>query len=329
LFRVCLPLLAALAVAAAWMAYYNWRVTGNPAKMPYMVHEQTYGAAPFFLWQPAGPVPEYRHEKIARLHGWLRDTYLYQRTWAGFVGEKWIALVNLWHFFLGIGLSIPLLALPWVLRNRRYWLPVAIVSAGWIALVMTTWANPHYFAPAAPALLLLVVQGIRHLRVRATAAEPAAAAPSPPGRGMGKGAQDRNVGSATARTSQRASRRRLAVRALVLAQLIGFVQYAWFHVRQPDGEFAGRRADFVRQLQADPGQHLVVVQYGSEYDIHQEWVHNGADIDSARIIWARSMGDAADRRLVEYFQDRHVWLLRADETTPQLVPYGEATQPGS
>ena len=76
-----------------------------------------------------GPIPEYRQEKIARVHGWLRDTYLYQRTWAGFVGEKWIALVNLWHFFLGIGLSIPLLALPWVLRNRRYWLPVAVVTA--------------------------------------------------------------------------------------------------------------------------------------------------------------------------------------------------------
>jgi hypothetical protein len=263
--------------------------------MPYMVHEETYGAAPFFLWQPAGPIPEYRYAKIARLHGWLRDTYLYQRTWAGFVGEKWIAMVNLWHFFLGIALSIPLLALPWILRNRRYWMPVAIVSAGGAALLMTTWANPHYFAPAAPALLLLVVQGFRHLRIR---------------------------------TWRRASGRSRVVRALVLAQLIGFVPYAWFHVRQPAGEFANRRAELVRQLEGSPGRHLVIVQYGPDYNIHQEWVHNGADIDAARIVWARQMNPKADGQLVQYFRDRHVWLLRADEALPRLVPYEGATQPG-
>jgi hypothetical protein len=293
---VVLPLVAALSITAAWMAYYNWRVTGNPWKMPYMVHEETYGAAPFFLWQPAGRIPEYRHAEIARLHGWLRDTYLYQRTWAGFVGEKWVALVNLWHFFLGIALSIPLLALPWMVHNRRYWLPVAMVCAGWAALLMTTWANPHYFAPAAPALLLLVVQGFRHLRVRA---------------------------------SRWALRRSLVVRALVLAQLIGFVPYTWFHVCQSAGEFAGRRAELVSRLQASPGRHLVIVRYGPDCSIHQEWVHNGADIDAARIVWARQMNPTADRQLVEYFRERHAWLLRADEAPPQLVPYEEATQPDS
>jgi hypothetical protein len=293
---VCLAFCAALTVAAAWMAWYNWRVAGNPLKMPYMVHEETYGAAPFFLWQSAGSIPEYRHAKIARLHSWLRDTYVYQRTWAGFVGEKWIALVNLWHFFLGVALSIPLLALPWVLRNRRYWLPVAVVTVGWAASLMTTWVNPHYFAPAAPAVLLLVVQGIRHLRIR---------------------------------SRRRTQGRSRLVRALILAQLIGFVPYTWFHVRQPAHEFASQRAELVSRLQASPGRHLVIVQYGSDYDIHQEWVHNGANLDTAKIVWARPMNPAADRQLVEYFRDRQVWLLRASQSPPRLVPYREATPPAS
>lgn len=286
--RVVLTVAFVLAATATGMAYYNWRVTGSPWKMPYAAHEETYGAAPFFLWQPAGPLPEYRHARIARLHSWLLDTYRYQRTWPGFVGEKWVALVNLWHFFLGVALSLPLLALPWVLRNRRYWLPMAIVLAAWAALLTTTWANPHYFAPAGPALLLIVVQGLRHLRVR---------------------------------TWQRASRRSLLVRALVLAQFIGFGQYAWFHVRQPPGEFASRRAELVRRLEASPGRHLVIVRYGPDYNIHQEWVHNGADIEASRSVWARSVSLTADRQLLEYFGDRRIWLLRVDAAPPELVPY--------
>jgi hypothetical protein len=141
---------------------------------------------------------------------------------------------------------------------------------------------------------LLVVQGIRHLRVRS-----------------------RRLASGRARL----------VRALVLAQLMGFVPYAGFHVRQPANEFANRRAELVRQLQASRGRHLVIVQYGPDYNIHQDFVHNGADIDTAKIVWARPMNPAADRELVEYFRDRQVWMLRADESPPRLVPYREAAPP--
>lgn len=294
--RVVLPLGAALAVTAGWMAYYNWRVTGNACRMPYVVHEETYGAAPFFLWQAAGPLPEYRHDKIARLHRWLRATHRYQRSWPGFVGEKWVALFNLWYFFLGLALSVPLAALPWLLHSRRYWLPVAMALAGWFALLVTTWANPHYFAPAGPAVLLIVVQGFRHLRVR---------------------------------LRRRGSGRSLLVPVLLLAQAVGFVQYAWFHVRQGSDEFASRRAEMVRQLHALPGRHLVLVRYGPDSNIHHEWVFNEADIDAARIVWARSIKLAADRRLLEYFRERRVWWLEADTEPPQLVPQPRSTESAS
>ena len=191
---------------------------------------------------------------------------------------------------------------------------------------MTTWVNPHYFAPAGPALLLLVIQGIRHLRVRARAVETSfSSVPSLSDEG------GERVGKTGNLSHQRFVRGGVArlVWALVLAQLIGFVPYAWFHVRQPAEDFASRRAELVRQLHASPGQHLVIVRYGSDYNIHQEWVHNGADIDTARIVWARQMNPAADRQLGEYFRDRHRWLLQADEASPRLVPYGESTRPES
>jgi hypothetical protein len=53
-----------------------------------------------------------------------------------------------------------------------------------------------------------------------------------------------------------------------------------------------------------------------------EWVYNEANIDAAKVIWARDMGPAQNKELINYFHDRRVWLVEADETPPALLPYG-------
>ena len=68
LVRVLLPGFAVLGVAAAGMMAYNSSVTGNPLKMPYRIHEATYGWTPLFLWNHAGPRPDYRHPMIERFY---------------------------------------------------------------------------------------------------------------------------------------------------------------------------------------------------------------------------------------------------------------------
>jgi len=50
-------------------------------------------------------------------------------------------------------------------------------------------------------------------------------------------------------------------------------------------------------------------------------VYNAADIASARIIWARDLGDAENARLRGHFPDRTVWLLEPDARPPRLTPY--------
>ena len=72
-----------------------------------------------------------------------------------------------------------------------------------------------------------------------------------------------------------------------------------------------------------------MVRYGPSYSPGNEWVYNAADIDGAKVVWAREMDGAENRKLLEYFKDRHVWLLDVDQddTPPQLVRYPLASPP--
>jgi hypothetical protein len=57
LIHVVAPWAAALFLGGVAMLYYNWRGTGNPLLMPYMVNEHTYHITKPFLWQSANPFP--------------------------------------------------------------------------------------------------------------------------------------------------------------------------------------------------------------------------------------------------------------------------------
>ena len=86
-----------------------------------------------------------------------------------------------------------------------------------------------------------------------------------------------------------------------------------------------QRARLLNQLNEDGGHHLVIVRYGPRYSVHREWVYNEADIDRAKVVWARAMDEAQNHKLVEYFKDRRVWLLEADSdrSPPKLRPYSD------
>ena len=61
--------------------------------------------------------------------------------------------------------------------------------------------------------------------------------------------------------------------------------------------------------------------------IHNEWVYNGAEIDSAKIVWARDMNGLQNKKLFDYFKDRQIWLVRPDEMdreARELKPYSPA-----
>jgi hypothetical protein len=84
----------------------------------------------------------------------------------------------------------------------------------------------------------------------------------------------------------------------------------------------------VADLARRPGRHLAIVRYGPNHpnDFH-EWVYNEADINAAKVIWARDMGPAQNEELINYFSDREVWLVEPDDTPPKLLPYSVPAHP--
>jgi hypothetical protein len=80
------------------------------------------------------------------------------------------------------------------------------------------------------------------------------------------------------------------------------------------------RVAIVHELNKMPGQQLVLVRYKPHNPGDWEWVWNAADIDGAKIVWARDMGAEANRELLSYFKGRTVWCIEGDDRAPQPLP---------
>jgi hypothetical protein len=83
----------------------------------------------------------------------------------------------------------------------------------------------------------------------------------------------------------------------------------------------GYRAKFASELNAMPGEHLAIVRYGPASNESGEWVYNSADIDHAKIVWARDIPGIDIHPLLNYFRGRRVWLVEHDAIPPRLTPY--------
>jgi hypothetical protein len=73
-------------------------------------------------------------------------------------------------------------------------------------------------------------------------------------------------------------------------------------------------------LERIPGKHLVFVSIRAQPSLYiDEWVFNGADIASSKIVFSRMIDPDSDLRLSGKLDDRHVWIADADTGTLQPV----------
>jgi hypothetical protein len=117
-----------------------------------------------------------------------------------------------------------------------------------------------------------------------------------------------------------------------VARLIVYLclaHFAFWYIRAfSDRVNPGRRVAIDRQLAQAPGQQLVFVRYWPQHIFQDEWVYNAADIDHARVVWARDLGASEDQKLLDYYPSRTAWLLEPDAMPPKLTRYqSEPEQP--
>lgn len=285
-----LPLAAVLILTLAFIGYYNLRLTGNALLFPHVLNTRTYHSTPLFLWEHLKPQLTYRNQQFEDFYnGWEREDY--QTTWKDAVNvtaEK-IARMGVEFFWPATLVLLP--ALPFALRDYKMRLLLVTFLLCIAGVFSVIWSAPHYAAPLTCVLYALLVQAVRHLRTVKWKARP--------------------VGVALSRA---------LVVLLVLSTGAAIARRScdplwWTCTGDPS------RVAVTKQLLAIPGKHLIVVRYSDDHNIHDEWVYNGADIDGAKIIWARELAPDQNAMLFSYFKDRHIWLVEPDTDNTEIKPY--------
>ncbi|MCH2127458.1 MAG: hypothetical protein MK165_21890 [Pirellulaceae bacterium] len=287
LLRFLLPTVTGFVLMVGGMAFYNVRTTGDPLQMPYMRYTQDYNVTPLFFWSPEVAPPD-------RQLPFVRST---QVSRPGFWPDrKQKQSIRSSRFYFGFvvlcpALVVPLLVVPGSLWLRGATLAMITMTGLIIAECLSYSWHPHYLAPALPLFILLVVQGLRVLRRCFQS-------------------KQRTTGG--------------VIPTLLLAQFLltglAFAYYPIHHASAPQ-DWHSDRAEMLSQLRGIAGDHLVIVRYAEDHYVHHEWVYNRADIDGAKVVWARELGAAQDKELLRYFVDRQLWLLHADESPPRLIPH--------
>lgn len=289
--RVVAPLCAVLFLTLAFMGYYNWRLTGNALLFPHTLNERTYESVPPFFWQKPLPEKHYNNDRFEEFFNvWEREEYT--RSWNGFMNVSLTKTIRFGSAFCWLGLLLALPGVPFALRDhklRTLWGTLGMVV---VAVYVVVWSNAHYTAPVTCLFFALIVQSLRHVRTMGS-----------PRFAWGK-------------TLSRA-----AVALLILNAAVAAANH------ECDPLYWTCKADESRtlvlhKLQAEPGKHLVMVRYNeNDLSVHDEWVFNGADIDGSKVVLARELDPVQNKRLLEYFKDRRIWLATTGEGHLVFGPY--------
>jgi hypothetical protein len=291
--KVALPIAAILLATTVAMGYYNRRLTGSATLFPYVLHARTYESAGLFLWQHAGPERQYNNEQFEDFYnGFERENFQnsvrdFRRIPLKKVAHYW--WTYFWFVWRGAFLLLPGLA--FAIRDRRMRLPLAMFLLGATGSLLAVWVLPHYSAPLTGVIFLLVIQSTRHLR--------------------------------TLQCGRRAVGLAVCVTAVVL---LPFEVATVLERHRCDPlhwtcEGDPSRVAIADALNHTPGKHLIIVRYEEDHNIHDEWVFNGAEIDNAKVLWARELWPEQNAKLFAYFKDRQIWLVTPDSDNTFLEPY--------
>jgi len=288
--RVFAPLAVVLLLTIGFIGYYNWRLTGSALLFPYALNSRTYRTTGLFLWDHPKEQIQYNNEQFEDFYnGWEHEYY--QNKWQDvrkITAEK-LTRSGSTYFWWGALLLLP--GLPFAFLDRKMRLPLLILILGTAAFLTSIWSFPHYAAPLTCVIFLLLVQAIRHLRT------------------IRLGGRHLGLALSWAAVSLLAFDVGSSARRHVCDHL------EWTCKGDPS------RAAIEKTLSNAPGKHLIMVRYDQDHNLHDEWVYNGAEIDNAKVLWARELDPAQNAKLFAYFKDRQIWLVEPDTDNTELSPY--------
>ena len=287
--RVVLPFCSVMLLCGIFIGYDNWRGTGNALLFPYELNERMYVTTPTLFWMKERPPIHYLNPQFENFYNVLsREWWLQGRVHN--VGSavshlSWLG-ARTTYFYFWPELCVLLLFVPWVLLDRRVRFLIVQTGICFLGFLLVPWEEARYVAPLTATLFVLLVQGFRHLRHWVP--------------------NERPVGVAFSRAM------------FLLAVLL-----APFHPQSQPPLGLEFRAQFESQLNASPGENLVIVRYSPVHNSNREWVYNAADIDHAKVVWAREIPGMDMHPLLDYFHGRRVWLVEPDATPPSMIPYSD------
>ena len=294
-----LPLIA----AGALTAFQNKAVTGKWTTLPYALSRYEYGVPTTFTFQPA-PAPrrqlnaEQELDYVAQneIHGPGTDTL---RSYL----ERFVYRVRFYRFFFLAPLYVALLVFVMTIREFRFaWILVTFLVFA-LATNFYPYFYPHYIAAITCLFVLASVRGLERLsgfQIR--------------GRAVG-----RNIAAILFFVCAAHFLFWYGLHSLsndkALSVIGRFETWDFINYGDPEG-----RIFINHELAQKLGRQLVFIRYGPQHGFH-EWVHNAADIDAARVVWAHDLGSGENLALRKYYPDRTIWLLEPDVMPPKLTPY--------
>ena len=292
--RAIRPAIPAVLIAGAAMAavgMYFERVTGSPFVTAYQINQKAYGWPMGLAWT-APPKIEFRNIELARYYKYELGEREKVDGPVDFLEYLTFRIQEYWRFFLGPVLTIPLLMIARVWRRRRM-LIIGLAGAVF-AILLEGAASPHYLAPAAAVIIAIIVECCRHMHAKRIPMAPMAAMAMALVLALRIGAQ--NLG-------------------LPYTQALNYQSWCC----KVEGNL--NKARITRELERMPGRHLVFVKTKTDEMNLLQWIYNAADIDGARIVWARDLGPERDAALASYFRGRQVWVVDPNREPAALIKY--------
>ncbi len=289
LVRISIPAVLLTGLAAVGLGVYFRAVTGNPFVTTYQISQKTYGWPMALAWATP-PRIENRHLELAHYYQYEIDEHEKVSDIPNFIEYLTFRLQEYWRFFVGPVLTIPLLFVGRVWRRRR--IAVCLICGGLAAILLEGAASPHYLAPATAAIVLLIVEGCRHLLAL---------------RGISPMLFPASIAVILA------LRIGLETVGLPYTQAINFQSWCC----RVDANKA--KLQVAKQIEQIDGPHLVLVRAKKDPYNFEQWIYNAAEIDAARIVWARDLGPEKNAELRRYFQNRKVWMLDPNVDPPTLT----------